>query len=313
MKDKKQAMPRKYDASDRFLKAYPAAALGLAMTSMLCSCAGLSSTTDRYRTAYQIAAVQDGDTDGNLRPLLPFIYDDPSYPLQTFERVGADTDTVVVYIEGDGLNFLSRGQISADPTPLHPFALRLARLDPTDAVIYAARPCQYVRDVSSCTYPIWTDGRMGDDVIRRYDRFLDQIRVRHQQIKSFHLVGYSGGGGVAVLLAARRPDVMSIRTIAGNVDTEMFTRLHDLTPMSSSLNPADVADRVCRMPQIHYVGIDDTRVPIDIAQSYMRSMALKTGSEKLPCVHVVRVPHADHVDGWMSYWADTVRTIPACR
>lgn len=306
------AMVKKHPGPYRSIAACRAVAVGLALTSVLCSCTGLSSK-DRYQTAYQIASARDNNLDGDSLPLLPFIYSDSFYPLQTFERVDAAADTAVIYIEGDGLNFLSRGQVSGDPTPLHPLALRLARLDPANAVIYAARPCQYVRDVSSCTYPIWTDARMGDGVIRRYDRFLDQIRVRHPQIKSFHLVGYSGGGGVSVLLAAQRSDVMSIRTIAGNLDTDVFTRLHDLTPMSSSFNPADVAGRIRHVPQIHYVGMDDTRVPIDIVQSYMRSMVGPDDPQTLSCAHITRVPHTDHVDGWISYWRDAVRVIPSCR
>ncbi len=306
-----------YKSNKRFLKLSTHCSkfiLVAGLTSTLCACSTGVSSEDRYKTAYQIVASENKDDRGRESlSLSPFIYPDPFYPIQTFERVKAMSDTDVIYIVGDGLNFLSRGQISGDPTPLNPLALRLAHMDPADAVIYAARPCQYVRDVPSCTYPIWTDARMGDDVIRRYERFLDQIRLRYPRIKSFHLVGYSGGGGVAVLLAARRSDVVSIRTIAGNLDTDMFTRLHDLTPMSSSLNPAAVANRVRRVPQIHYVGMDDSRVPIDIAQSYMRSMAGPNDPQTLSCAYSTRVPHTDHVDGWTSYWRDAVRVIPMCR
>ena len=42
--------------------------------------------------------------------------------------------------------------------------------------------------------------------------------MKENRIKGIHLIGYSGGGAIAVLTASRREDVLSVRTIAANLD-----------------------------------------------------------------------------------------------
>lgn len=49
---------------------------------------------------------------------------------------------LTIYIEGDGLAWLSRARPSDDPTPNHALGLQLALRHPDNAVAYLARPCQ---------------------------------------------------------------------------------------------------------------------------------------------------------------------------
>ncbi|MEX2353586.1 MAG: alpha/beta hydrolase, partial [Gammaproteobacteria bacterium] len=69
------------------------------------------------------------------------------YRMQVFHRgLSRQSSAVdpVVYIEGDGRAYVSRHRVSADPVPRNPLAFRLAVVDPSPAVIYIARPCQFV-------------------------------------------------------------------------------------------------------------------------------------------------------------------------
>lgn len=96
---------------------------------------------------------------------------------------------------------------------------------------------------------------------------LDQVKQR-MAAKTLTLVGYSGGGAVAVLLAARRSDIDQLITVAGNLDTVAWTRHHALSPLTGSLNPADEAERLMGIRQIHWVGVADETIPPLIAESY---------------------------------------------
>lgn len=99
-----------------------------------------------------------------------------------------------------------------------------------------------------------------------------------------NLVGYSGGGAVAVLLAARRHDVSSLRTVAGNLDTEYVNRIHDVSAMPQSLNPVDVAQTISGIPQVHFSGEDDSIVPIAVTRLFVVRANTK-------CAQIVPVPY----------------------
>ena len=49
------------------------------------------------------------------------------------------------------------------------------------------------------------------------------------------LVGYSGGGAIAVLLAARRLDVAGVITVSADLDLAYWTQRDGLAPLSGSL------------------------------------------------------------------------------
>lgn len=75
------------------------------------------------------------------------------------------------------------------------------------------------------------------------------------------LTGYSGGGAIAVLIAARCKDIALLRTVAGNLNHVAVNRLHRVAPMPDSLNPADVASEIAAVPQLHFSGDTDRIVP----------------------------------------------------
>lgn len=217
--------------------------------------------------------------------------------LTSYTRIGERGTVGNIYIEGDGRAWLSKRRPSFDPTPKNPVALKLATIDPSDNVIYLARPCQYTKMVngSACDQKYWTSHRFAPEVIGAMSAALDDIKQRHN-IKNFNLIGFSGGGNVAALLAARRDDVVSIRTVAGNLDHELQSDIHGVSQMPHSLNAKDIAQSIVHIPQFHFIGGQDKIVPKDLYDSYKKASG---GSD---CVQSRIIEAAGHTKGWESVW-----------
>lgn len=215
------------------------------------------------------------------------------FTLMAYERIETGLQATV-YIEGDGLAWLSRKKPSDDPTPTNPVALRLAIKDTSPSVIYLGRPCQFSRD-ANCTREYWTHKRFAVEVISSMDSALDDIKSRYK-IAGFNLVGFSGGGAVAALLAARRNDIVSLRTVAGNLDTLAFSRLHSVSLLTGSLNPVDISEKIACIPQVHFAGADDDIVTPQIVQSFIAA------SKRLDSRHFSIVADMHHENGWVEAW-----------
>lgn len=214
-----------------------------------------------------------------------------------------------IYIEGDGYAYKNKSQPSGNPTPKTPVALFLALEDNTPNVFYIARPCQYIAEQelrAKCTVKDWTTHRYSDEVIKSIDDVLSAIKLKNN-IEKFELIGFSGGANIAGLLAVKRDDITSIRTVAGNVDNDFFTHHHQVSAMPYSLNMADYAPQLSSIPQIHYVSPDDRFVPPVIAQSYMRKLP------NLNCAQIRTVNHTTHLEGWGKQWATLLQEHPVCK
>jgi hypothetical protein len=223
----------------------------------------------------------------------------PPFVLRSYARISDPASgSARLYIEGDGLAWLSRSRPSPDPTPINPVALSLAKADPAPNVIWLARPCQYHRG-EPCPSHYWQAARFAPEVIAAMSSATDELKRIHD-IRRLELVGFSGGGAMALLLAARRNDIISVRTVAGNLDTEAFARLHQVSPMSASLNPAASARRIAAVPQRHFVGTQDKIVPVNIYRSYSAA-AGPTATASLALV-----AGASHEDGWVERWPELV-------
>ena len=229
-----------------------------------------------------------------------------AFVLTAFVRIADPTAPVNVYIEGDGLAWLSRSEVSLDPTPKDALGLSLASVDLAPNVVYIARPCQFTARAKNpnCAIPYWTSKRFAPEVIASMGQAVDLVaaQVPGQKI---NLVGYSGGGAVAVLVAASRKDVATIRTVAGNLDHAEVNRLHGVSPLSGSLNAIDVAAGLARIPQIHWSGGADTTVPPAIAERFRQA----SGSS---CVVARTVAGATHETGWRERWRELLREAPSC-
>jgi pimeloyl-ACP methyl ester carboxylesterase len=107
------------------------------------------------------------------------------------------------------------------------------------------------------------------------------------------LIGYSGGGTLAWLMAVRLPETVALVTIAANLDTEAWTRLHGYSPLAGSLNPATAPPLSAGVAQRHYAGARDANVPPSVARAFARHH---------PGASVIEVADFDHVCCWMARW-----------
>lgn len=216
------------------------------------------------------------------------------FALTAYSRLTDVTQPINVYIEGDGLAWLSRRQLSPDPTPKVAMALALAAHDPAENIIYLARPCQFHDFATSpCDSVYWSNARFSEKVVDAMNQALSQIIASpHQKLNLF---GYSGGAAIAVLLASRRNDVVSIRTVAGNLDHAYVNQIHKVDLMPESLNPIDVAHKISRLPQIHFVGVNDETITPQVAQYFIEKQ------KSAHCAVIVKV-NANHESGWVKMW-----------
>jgi dienelactone hydrolase len=214
--------------------------------------------------------------------------------------------TLTIYIEGDGLAWISRSQVSTDPTPLQPVALELALRQPTGAAAYLARPCQYVQggDRRNCAEAWWTGRRFAPEVVTATGLAIDRLKQRFSA-QRLVLVGYSGGGAVAALVAAQRHDVTLLVTVAGNLDTQTWTTLNRITPLSGSLNPADAWAALSGVPQLHLVGERDRDVVPAVARAYQARFP----PDRRPALRIV--PGFDHHCCWVQQWPALYPTLMA--
>ena len=257
-----------------------------------------SSLSDRREAARKVAANAGFQAFG---------YSASYFRLAGYSRIRRPGQPVTIYIEGDGRAWLSRTTPSTNPTPANPLLLRLAAMDRSANVIYLARPCQYI-DLGAernCAYPYWTYKRFAEEVIASVNEAIGAI-AQQAQAKEIHLVGYSGGAAVAVLVAGRRRDVVSLRTLAGYLDHVALNRARKADPLSGSLDPIGVAPRLAAVPQIHYAGRRDEVIPSWVGRNFIQAL----GSERCASLQIV---DSAHNDGWEKSWSRLASILPSCQ
>lgn len=221
------------------------------------------------------------------------------FVITTYCKITNPNDKFVFYIEGDGLIYYD-DHISDNPTPLFPLVLELAAIDLRPNIVYIARPCQ-------CTIPseqpicrdnsYWTKKRFAPEVVAAVSEVINEI----SQGNRYDLIGYSGGGGIAVLVATLNPNkVRSIITIAANLDHVTFNNYHNSLPMEGSLNPIDYAQDIAHIPQLHLAGMRDDIVPPSLVKAFVR----KANSSY---VKILQLKGVNHSDQWKRVWYKLLR------
>ncbi len=285
--------------------------------ALLGACAGsigsigpLGSLPDpETRTARAAALAEAGgfqrlpDTEGGRASGLP---------VAAWLRPGARKDCLRVYLEGDGLAWRTRWRSAADPTPVDPVGLRLALADASNAtLVYLARPCQLGgASRPPCRPLLWTAARYGEEVLQAVSDRLDGILPARtsgagpageaagrpiSDALDLTLVGYSGGGVLAALLAAHRDDVDRLVTIAAPLDLDHWTEARRVSPLRLSLSPMQETDRLRGIPQLHFVSEADGSVPVESTERFHEALRPDAPSR----LHRIEgVGHADWPDRW---------------
>lgn len=220
------------------------------------------------------------------------------FTLMTYKRFKAPSESIRIYIEGDGRAWETRSRLSDDPTPSNPVALGLATADPSDAVAYIARPGQFPSSNSEiCDSTYWSARRFAPEVVESIDKAIDILKKK-SGAKYVELVGYSGGAAIVVLVAARRNDIIALRTVAGNLNPNALCDYHNVSRLDGSMDPLDVAQKVANIPQRHFVGSKDKTVPSSIVEFFVK----KEGNTDFDCITII--DGATHENGWRERWKD---------
>lgn len=173
-----------------------------------------------------------------------------------------------VYLDGDGAPWLSRNHVSPDPTPRDTMLLRLMAVDSAPS-IYLGRPCHHGQaGEPPCRPWLWTHGRYSETIVAALTEAIRHLQSQYPQ-RPLVLIGHSGGGTLAYLLAARL-EVDTLVTLAGNLDVESWTRLHGYTSLQG-LDPAQLPPLPEKVRQLHLAGAKDDNVPPSLTRAALGS------------------------------------------
>jgi hypothetical protein len=270
-----------------------------AILLLLCCCLA-SCATARLDEAADIA--HGGGLDARRFDAGPFV-------LAGWQTPGkAEGGTLTVYLEGDGRAWINRGRVAENPTPDDPTALRLAAADRGPTRLYLARPCQYVEgaDFRNCVPLYWSSGRFAPAVVVATTTAIDRAKAESGAAR-VELVGYSGGGVLAVLVAAWRHDVVDLVTVAAPLDTTAWTRYHGVSPLADSLDPIAAARDLATLKQVHFVGGADENVPRTVVESYRHAAGDPVD------VRIVEIAGYTHICCWAAAWPELIaqaRSVP---
>ncbi|MCH9675636.1 MAG: hypothetical protein K0U93_29635 [Gammaproteobacteria bacterium] len=199
-------------------------------------------------------------------------------------------DYVNVYIEGDGTPYTGRWQVSADPTPRRPLMLQLAANDPQPSVLLG-RPCYHGHASDpECAPRHWTEERYSEAVVASMAAALATL-LRDAPAAKTRLVGHSGGGTLAVLMAGRvSPE--TVVTLAANLSVRAWVEHHRFSSLHGSLDPVMAAPLGPGVKQFHFAGGRDKVVPPALIQSFTAPRQLRLRV----------VDHFDHFCCWEGGW-----------
>ena len=237
------------------------------------------------------------------------------YNITTYERIGVKGGTANVYIEGGELvwdDFIAERETA---TPSNPLALHLATRDNAKNIIWLARPCQFTYAPKihggECTRAEWADGRYSVTNLRAMNAALDNVKKTHG-FTGFNLIGVQDGAGVAVHLAAARDDVLSLRTVSGMIDTEVFAKAygqqkHETIVDKTSNNPGIHAQALAQLPQQHFIGQWADDVGPQMAQAF------RAHAGNSSCIRVSEVKGVTDEKGWVNRWPDLLKSPLDCK
>jgi hypothetical protein len=252
-----------------------------------CGCANVTNLAVRYARSENLGSSVISGT---------------RYRHQIFVSRSPATDVLYVFVEGDGTPWTNQGrEIAADPTPHQPLALKLAA-NTRRSILYIGRPC-YFSTVSdaACSSNLWTSERYSAEIVQSMSSAVNQYAAK-AGYGHLVLIGYSGGGTMAVLMAPHVPATRAVITIAANLDVEAWAHWHHYLPLTGSENPALQAPLDTSIQQFHLIGGRDSNVPETLNHRYF---------ERRDAGMLWHYPAFDHVCCWVDAWPAILGRIDA--
>jgi len=265
------------------------------LTQLISGCMTVPNVDKRLGTAEQLASQHAWHKHVIETSSFDLMSVVPNNPIKS--------SVLTVYIEGDGFAWISSRKPSRNPTPINPVGLKLALSHSGSNVAYLARPCQYLMD-KLCEAKYWTSYRFSAEVLDASNEAVDKLKQQFSATR-LTLVGYSGGGAVATILATQRDDVVKLITVAGNLNHKAWTDYHHISPLIGSLNPADYREQLAKIEQVHFVGENDTVIPPSLAYDFVTNLPTASNGE------VIVAPNQAHACCWESTWTSLLENTGA--
>lgn len=205
------------------------------------------------------------------------------------------SDLLLMFLEGDGTPWVKGGtEVARDPTAHRPLALNLAVRTHVGSVIYLGRPCYlgFAR-LAECRPEDWTSGRYSTSIVGSLVAVANRL-ISERHARQVVLIGHSGGGTLAVLMAPHISNLRAVITIGANLDVAAWTQLHGYLPLRSSLDPAQAPSLSPIIAEIDFVGARDTNVPPTILGPYFA---------RHPRAHLRIIARFDHRCCWVRAWS----------
>lgn len=266
-------------------KAALSISISLLILVAVSGCATLSESIDTLAGQYQFQrAVVRGD-----------LFEHVIYMNRNWNTPGR----LHVYIEGDGRPWERIDRVSMDPTPTNPIALQLMSLDSAPS-IYLGRPCYFgLARSRGCSPLIWTHRRYSEEVVSSLAQAL-QKSIHGIAYDSISLIGYSGGGVLAVLLAERVKKTTAVVTIVANLDIDAWAAHNGYSPLEGSINPLLHTRLADDIAQLHLVGGKDNNVLAEIGRRFVQRQGVSSS-------RLVLFDYADHTCCWQQIWPEFLR------
>jgi pimeloyl-ACP methyl ester carboxylesterase len=221
-----------------------------------------------------------------------------AFTLAGFYQIKSPGDQIVhIYLEGDGKPFEQGLMATNDPTTRASVVLPLMALD-TASKLYLARPCYNGHALDKiCNPSLWTTARYSETVVLAMAAAIHSFCVEHG-FRKVILIGHSGGGAIAMLVAGHLPETQALITLAGNYDIDAWADFHGYDRLSLSLNPAQFPNT--GIPEWHYLGDKDSNIPPVL---FSQDLLNRANS------HVIVLPDTEHNYGWVKHWPNILSEI----
>jgi hypothetical protein len=204
-----------------------------------------------------------------------------------------------VYIEGDGVPWINETVPSGDPTPGKLIALDMMAKG-TRPAVYLGRPCYFgTADRGPCEPVWWTHRRFSPEVAVSMVAALRRlVAERGWMGRPINLVGFSGGGTLATLMAARMDGVCALITLASPLDIDEWTASRGYSPLAGSENPAQLPPLPGGLRQLHLRGERDQVVSPDNGNEFRR---------RNPAAQFRVIANVDHGAAWVAVWENLLK------
>ena len=202
-----------------------------------------------------------------------------------------------VYIEGDGKPLNAAGFPSNDPSPDFPLALELMGKANVRSY-YIGRPCYFEVYSLRCNPNLWTEGRYSESIVNSLSKVISNLAEEREIPVA--LIGFSGGGTLATLVASRNQYVRGLVSINANLDLGRWTSFYGARSLSDSLDPIQEQEKVNEpTKKIFFVGGRDLIVPSVISRKYVEIH----GGE------LIEYPNFTHTCCWLDIWESLLEKI----